>query len=82
MSARRQVVMEGFVARAEAQGLKGKARDRAALEFVLGAATYAEGEDQQSLLFIASIVAVRGYSYVKQLADEMGGKLNHVKVTG
>lgn len=82
MSARRQLVMQGFVARAEAHELKGKARDRAALEFVLGAATYADGDDSAALYFIASIVACRGYAYVKQLADEAGGKLNIVKVMG
>jgi hypothetical protein len=65
---------QSFVARAESQEMKGKARDRAALEFFLGAAAISVGKLQEQILFNASMIAVRGFSWVKELAGKQPAK--------
>jgi hypothetical protein len=57
-----------FVSRANSMGMKGRARDRAALEFYLGAAAISVGNLQQQLLFSASMISVRGYAFVLEMA--------------
>lgn len=63
-----------FVARAHNGEMKGKARDRAALEFIVGAnagAFHAGNNDLCShLQTIAFLVSVRGYSEVERLAKD------------
>lgn len=53
-----------FIDRAAEQGMKGKARDRAALEFVCGAASVDE-----RFLGLAFLVSVRGYSHLFETAN-------------
>jgi hypothetical protein len=61
-----------FVARALEQGLKGKARDRAAVEFMTGAAAYAaaaHGTDSvqwRTMSIAAFMTASRGYAYIAE----------------
>jgi hypothetical protein len=64
-----------FVARAEAQGMKGAARDRAAIEFFCGAvagqvALQGEHDDtaQHWLRVTALLITTRGYSEVANIA--------------
>lgn len=64
---------KGFIARAEAQGMKGKARDRAAMEFFLGAASALRfaGRDEDAghvILCAAMVLCSRGYSEVERWA--------------
>lgn len=68
-------VAQHFVARAEAQGLKGKAMDKAALEFAIGAAAAAEAfygaesPEWQGMSLLAFLVSVQGASaLVKKVA--------------
>ena len=63
-----------FVSRADAQGMKGKARDKAGLEFILGAcaALRASGatNDAEHLERVACLlIATRGHSEIVRLAD-------------
>jgi hypothetical protein len=68
-------VAASFIARAKAQGMKGKARERAAIEFAVGAASAAnEMHGQKSpewsqLSGLAFLVAVRGYSEMERIAE-------------
>lgn len=62
-----------FVARAEARGLKGKARDNAALEFALGGvsalrAAGLEAEAGHLEVVTVMLVSVRGYRGLAELA--------------
>lgn len=67
-----------FIARADAQQLKGKARDKAALEFACGAAAMVEalrdagtlysGNDSPDVTPFAFLVSIRGYSEVLSFA--------------
>lgn len=63
-----------FIARSIAQGMKGKTRDRAALEFVLGAATLADCIGDKALYsplaFLGLMVAARGFEEVKRRAED------------
>ncbi len=61
-----------FCTRANTLELKGKARDRAALEFVLGAASAVDdgSPDQQALLMCGTMVAVRGFSWLQETATK------------
>lgn len=54
-----------FIERANAQGMKGKARDRAALEFVCGAATVNE-----RFVGLAFMISVRGYTELVEVATQ------------
>lgn len=60
-----------FIARVQAQGLKGKKRDAAAMEFVCGALAvlveeHGEASKQaQYLTGLAFLVSVRGYSAIE-----------------
>ena len=54
-----------FISRAKAQGMKGKARDRAAIEFFCGAIAV---DERYSLA--AFLVAARGFEGVEELAGE------------
>lgn len=66
-----QTIAKAAVTRFEAQGLKGKARDRAALEFVIGAANALQLiHDYHGLTGLALIVSVRGYAELEQIAKE------------
>ena len=61
-------VAKTFMLRAKAQGLKGKARDRAALEFFLGgAAALMTGADRDRLTALAWVVSVRGYAEIERI---------------
>lgn len=74
MSLSKQVA-EMFVARAKTQGLKGKARDRAAVDFMCGAGTavaFAKGQESSEygeLSLLAFLVATRGYSEIERAAQ-------------
>lgn len=64
-----------FIERAEALGYKGKARDKAALDYFVGAATLADLQANHALAqhlgtVSALIVSVRGYFGVRELAAE------------
>jgi hypothetical protein len=64
-----------FVGRADAQGMKGRARDRAAVEFLTGAAAAAavmHGDDSpewRALSALAFLASCRGYSEVARIAE-------------
>jgi len=63
-----------FEARVKNQGLKGKARDRAALEFFCGAAAALDAagdkDEAQSVTFNAFLISVRGYEIVTDILKE------------
>lgn len=66
-------ICKAFVARAEHQGMKGKARDRAALEFLCGASVAARElsgneANASSIQMLVVMVSIRGYSEVKAMA--------------
>lgn len=77
-------IAAGFIRRAEYHDMKGKARDRAAVEFFLGAVTGLKalaGDDEHSeagklcehlLRVTTMMVGVRGYKAVVELANEEG----------
>lgn len=59
-----------FVARSLAQGLKGVKRDRAALEYIIGATALAESIKDTTLVtmlcMLATLTSVRGFSVIEQ----------------
>jgi hypothetical protein len=67
-------VAQSFIERAAAQGMKGKARDKAAVEFAVGAASAAfqmhgqESAEWSGLSALAFLVAVRGYEELERIA--------------
>lgn len=70
-----RAIFAQFVSRSTAQGYKGKARDKAALEFVLGAcaALTASGQTKEAdhlELVAALLIATRGYSELATLASK------------
>jgi len=84
-----------FVDRAKAQGMKGKARDKAGLEFILGAVTALRetGHDTDAAHLervAAFLIATRGYSEIERLAtatvepaplvEAIPGKPDHFRV--
>jgi hypothetical protein len=62
-----QRIASTFVEREANMERKGKARDRAALEFVIGAAAALDGEEQQKVLLLATMVSVRGYAQLASM---------------
>lgn len=65
-------IAKSFISRAELQGLKGKKRDNAAMEFFCGAATVTEANDHGGSV-MAFLVAVKGYREVLELAKLADG---------
>ena len=70
-----RAVASGFIERAEALGLKGKTRDKAALDYYVGAARALElaGEEKAANVIAAQatmIVCVAGYTGIVQIAGE------------
>jgi hypothetical protein len=72
----RKTLAKQFISRAEAQGLKGKARDRAAIEFFVGASALAvaeHGGNSKAWGAVSSwafLVSFRGYAEVEALARD------------
>lgn len=72
--ARIEALAKLFISRASSQGLKGKARDRAAIEFFVGAAAYASiafgasSKEWSTTSAVAFLVSLRGYVEVEALA--------------
>ena len=70
-------VAKHFVDRAKAQQLKGKARDRAAIEFVCGAAATAavihgdKSDEWSALSMLAFFVSLEGFKHLEQRAAEV-----------
>lgn len=62
-----------FVQRAEHQGLKGKARDTAAIEFMVGAFAALEASKHPEANHVGTYtqlaICTRGYSEVKRVAE-------------
>lgn len=74
----RQQLATAFISRSKEQGLKsGLRRDKAALEFFIGAASYAKviGDELAfgGLGFDCSMICVRGARYVEELAAKAPG---------
>lgn len=73
-----KAICAAFVNRAEAQHTRGIKRDRAALEYICGAAAMYElcgnKDAVQALLFLATMVSVRGYSWVLETATRKQSK--------
>lgn len=71
----RREVCAQFVKRSAALGLKGKARDRAAIEFLVGAAAFAvarfgeKSPEWCALSSAAFMVSIRGYAELEHLAN-------------
>lgn len=63
-------IAKAFIERSTTMGLKGKARDRAALEFAIGAANALDiaGIKDSGATFFAFMVATRGYGQVLDAA--------------
>lgn len=69
-----KIIAKAFIARVEATGMKGAARDRAALEYFLGAyaalvATDPEGSEKVAVA-ASLFVAVGGYAGVLSIAKD------------
>ncbi len=66
-------IAKGFIERATETGLKGKRRDDAALDYIIGAAKAAEALDQVAacnrLATMAYFVAIKGYKEVERFAE-------------
>lgn len=69
-----QTLCVNFVERAEYLNLKGKKRDEAAIEFLVGAASALQitnhAEANHVLTCVAMAICPRGYGEVKRIADE------------
>jgi len=78
--ARVHIIAKAFVARAEAQGMKGKRRDELALEFFLGAMTQAVANDDGDMVNVlgqnAAIISARGFSWVQEVAKHGDASLS------
>lgn len=63
-----------FVERAEHQGLKGKARDTAAIEFMVGAYAALTATEHPEANHVGTnlqlVICTRGYSEVKRVAEK------------
>lgn len=76
MSALQQKVAAHCVGRLNARGLKGKARDRAAIEFLTGAAAAAvsmhgdKSPEWSQLSMLAFFVSINGYREVEKVAED------------
>ncbi len=74
MSSVSRKVAQQFLTRANAFGYRGKKRDELAIEFVLGAATALQvtgnSAAMNSVLLLATLVSVRGYSWLEEYANE------------
>lgn len=77
----RKLLAQTFIKRAEERALKGRTRDKAAIEFYVGAAAYAlaeHGEDSKewnAAGLTAFLVASRGYAEVLDMAKEEAPKV-------
>ena len=76
MNKLRHEVAKLFVGRAQAQGMKGKKREDAAIEFAVGAAATVAaiyGQDSpewQSMSMLAFFVSLNGYKEMERFADD------------
>ena len=69
-----KILCKQFVARAEHLGMKGKARDNAAIEFFAGALAALDAINHADVNHVATVtqlvICTRGYSEVKRIAEK------------